>query len=139
MGDNAVISYIISRWLLWIIVLIILIAVFVVFSLIQRIKKYRWILLVPLLLLTIYIAIPTVQGLTDISQGSYITEQVQYYRADEANTRNSITASQTVQITTADGKTVILRGADNSFPYGEFSGIVTYAKRSRVIVDFVPD
>ena len=139
MGDNAVVSYIISRWLLWIIVLIILVAFFVVFSLIQRIKKYRWILLVPLLLLTIYVAIPTVQGLTDISQGSYVTEQVQYYRADEAGTRNSITASQTVQITTSDGKTIILRGADNNFPYGELSGIVTYAKRSRVIVDFVPD
>ena len=139
MNDSVVISYIISRWVLWGIVLILLLAIFMVFSFAKSIRQYRWWTFILLALMTIYVSIPTIQGLMDIKNDSYITEYVEYYRSDESNTRNSLVASESIQITLNDGNTLILKGAQNDMPYGKYTGYVTYAKRSKIIVNFAPD
>ena len=139
MNDNAVISYIASRWILWIILLIIASVIFIIFSLIPSIKKNRFYIVALFVLLTIFIAVPTIQAVIDITQKSYITEKVEYYRSDPSNTRNSIIASESVQVTGANGKTLVLIGAGKDFPYGKFTGNVTYAKRSKIIISFVKE
>ena len=139
MNNSVVISHIISKWVIWVIVFIILLAIFIVFSFVKSIRHYRWWTFVLLALMTIYVSIPTIQGVMDIKNDSYITEHVEYYRADESNTRNSLVASDSIQITLNDGSTLILKGAQNDLPCGKYTGYVTYAKRSKIIVDFVPD
>lgn len=139
MNESVVISYIISRWIIWAIVLILLIVFFVVFSFVKSIRKYRWWTLILLILFTIYIFVPTVQGIMDIQNNSYITEHVEYYRAEESNTRNSLVASDTIQITLSNGSVIFLRGPRNDLPYGKCTGNVTYSKRSKIVIDFVPD
>lgn len=139
MNHSTVISYIITRWVLWVIMLIILGIVFIVFSHIAKIKKFRWWILVLLILVTIYVSVPTVQGILDITQNSYCIEYVEYYRADESNTRNQLLASESIQITTANGQTITLKGAGNDLPYGKLKGVITYAKRSKIVVSFEPD
>lgn len=139
MNDTVVISHIISKWVIWVIVLILLLAVFIVFSFVKSIRQYRWWTFVLLALMTIYVSVPTIQGLMDVKNDSYITEYVEYYRSDESNTRNSLVASDSIQITLNDGNTLILKGARNDLPYGKYTGHVTYAERSKIIVDFVPD
>ena len=138
-GDSVVISYIIAIWILWLIALILLIALFVVFSLVKSIRRYRWSVLIPLFLVTVFVSVPTILGLLDVKNDSYVTEHVAYYRADESNTHNNIAASDAIQITFDDGSYLILRGARNSLPYGRYTGTVTYAKRSKIIISFVPD
>lgn len=86
--------------------------------------------------MTIYVSVPTIQGVMDIKNGSYITEYVEYYRSDESNTRNSLVASESIQITLNDGTTLILKGARKDLPYGRHTGYVTYAERSKVIIEF---
>lgn len=139
MNDNVVISYIISRWIGWLIVFVLLLIVFIIFSLIPNKKKYRYLLIIPVILFTIYAAIPTVSGLIDISQQSYITESVTYYRSSKANTRNGLIASENIQVTFPSGKTLILKGATSDFPYGKSTGTITYAKRSKIAISFTPD
>ena len=90
-------------------------------------------------LITVYEAVPTIQGLLDIKNDSYVTEHVEYYRASESNTHNNLAASESVQITLDDESTLILRGAFSNMPRGRYTGTVTYAKRSKIIIDFVPD
>lgn len=139
MNDNVVISYIISRWLGWIIIFALLCVVFIVFSFIPTVKKYRLWLILPLMLFTIYALIPTISGILDISQQSYISEEATYYRSNKEDTRNQLIASENIQITFSDGRTLLLKGATSDFPYGEHYGTVTYAKNSKIIIDFIPD
>ena len=139
MNDNVVISYIISRWLGWIIIFALLCVVFIVFSFIPTVKKYRLWLILPLMLFTIYALIPTISGIWDMSQQSYISEEVTYYRSNKEDTRNQLIASENIQITFSDGRTLLLKGATTDFPYGEHYGTVTYAKNSKIIIDFIPD
>ena len=80
-----------------------------------------------------------IAGIIDITQEAYITEQVHYYRSDASNTRNSLVASESIQVTTPSGSTIILKGATRHFPYGKYTGTVTYAKNSRIVISFVPD
>ena len=136
MNDSVVLSHIISKWVIWVIVLIILLAIFIMFSVIKSIRQYRWWVFVLLTLMTVYVSIPTIQGVMDIKNNSYITEHVEYYRADESNTRNSLVASESIQITLNDGTTLILKGARKDLPYGRHTGYVTYAERSKVIIEF---
>ena len=137
MNASVVISYLVSRWIMWLVVIIILSILFIVFSLVKNIKKYRWWILLAFLIVSAYVAVPTIQGVIDISHNSYVTETVEYYRSNESNTRNSVIAAQSVQITTSGGKTVILKGATQNFPYGRYTGTVTYSKRSKIIISFV--
>lgn len=139
MNDNVVISYIISRWLGWIIIFALLCVVFIVFSFIPTVKKYRLWLILPLMLFTIYALIPTISGILDISQQSYISEEATYYRSNKEDTRNQLIASENIQITFSDGRTLLLKGATSDFPYGEHYGTVTYAKNSKIIIDFILD
>ena len=139
MNDSVIISHIISKWVIWVIVLVLLLALFLLFSLIRSIRRYRWWTFALLALMTVYVAIPTVQGLLDIKNDSYITAYVAYYRDDASNTRNSLVASDSIQITLNDGSTLILKGARRDLPYGKYAGQVTYAKRSKIIIDFLPD
>ena len=139
MNDATVISYIISRWIGWIIIFILLSVLFVVFTFIPNVKKYRWWLAIPIAMFTIYAAIPTVSGLMDICNQSYISESVTYYRLNAAATRNGLIASENIQVTLSDGRTLILKGADSEFPYGKFTGTIIYAKRSKIAIDFIPD
>ena len=139
MNEATIISYIVSRWIIWLIICILLSVFFVIFSFISRIKKYRWWILVLGLLLTIYISIPTITGIMDIKEEAYVIEHVNYYRSNATTTRNRLIASQNIQITTPDGKTLVLRGATQDFPYGELSGTIIYAKRSKIAISFVPD
>ena len=139
MNDNVVISYIISRWLGWIIIFALLCVVFIVFSFIPTVKKYRLWLILPLMLFAIYALIPTISGILDISQQSYISEEATYYRSNKEDTRNQLIASENIQITFSDGRTLLLKGATSDFPYGEHYGTVTYAKNSKIIIDFIPD
>ena len=119
MNDNVVISYIISRWLGWIIIFALLCVVFIVFSFIPTVKKYRLWLILPLMLFAIYALIPTISGILDISQQSYISEEATYYRSNKEDTRNQLIASENIQITFSDGRTLLLKGATSDFPYGE--------------------
>ena len=96
-------------------------------------------LILPLILFTIYALIPTVSGIVDISQQSYISEPVSYYRSSEDDTRNQLIASENIQITFSNGETLILKGATSDFPYGKFSGMITYAEKSKIVIDFIPD
>lgn len=139
MNDNVVISYIASRWIVWIILLIIASVIFIIFSFISSIKKIRSYIVALFVLVAIFITVPTIQAVIDITQKSYITEKVEYYRSDPSNTRNNIIASESVQVTGANGKTLILIGAGKDFPYGKFTGNVTYAKRSKIIISFVKE
>ena len=139
MNDNVVISYIISRWLGWIIIFALLCVVFIVFSFIPTVKKYRLWLILPLMLFAIYALIPTISGILDISQQSYISEEATYYRSNKEDTRNQLIASENIQITFSDGRTLLLKGATSDFPYGEHYGTVTYAKNSKIIIDFIQD
>ena len=139
MNESVVLSYIISRWIMWLVVLVILGILFVGFSVVGSVKKYRFWILALFLIFTAYVIIPTIQGIIDVSQDSYVTCTVEYYRSDAANTRNSLIAEETVQVTTQEGKTVILKGATGDFLYGRYTGTVTYAKRSKIIISFVPD
>lgn len=139
MNDSVVISHIISKWVLWVIVLIVLLAIFIVFSFVKSVRQYRWWTFVLLAIVTLYVFIPTIQGVMDIKNNSFITEYAEYYRSDKSNTRNSLVASDSIQITLSDGSTLILKGARNDLPYGKYTGYVTYAKQSKIIVDFVPD
>lgn len=139
MNGSVVISYIISRWIIWVIMLVVLGILFVIFSFVKSIKRSRWWILVLFLIFTAYVTIPTIQGVIDIVHNSYVTCRVEYYRSDEANTRKSLIATETVQITTHEGKTIILKGATQDCPYGGHIGTVTYAKRSRIIISFVSD
>ena len=139
MNDNVVISYIISRWIGLIILFALLGILFIIFSFIPDTKKYRCFLIIPIILFAIYAMIPTIFGIIDISQQSYISESISYYRDNEENTRNQLIASENIQITFSDGKTLILKGATSNFPYGKFTGRITYAKRSKIVIDFVPD
>ena len=139
MNDNVVISYIISRWIGWIIIFALLCVVFLVFSFIPTVKKYRLWLVLPLILFTIYALIPTISGILDISQQSYISEEATYYRSNKEDTRNQLIASENIQITFSDGRTLLLKGATSDFPYGKHYGTVTYAKNSKIIIDFIPD
>lgn len=139
MNNSAVMSYIISKWVIWIIVFILLLVIFIAFSFIKSIRQYRWWTLVLLTLITIYVSIPTIQGVMDIKNESYVTEYVEYYRSDESNTRNSLVASDSIQITLGDGSYLILKGARTDLPYGKYKGTVTYSLRSKIIVDFIPD
>ena len=75
----------------------------------------------------------------DIKEEAYVIEHVNYYRSNATTTRNRLIASQNIQITTPDGKTLVLRGATQDFPYGELSGTIIYAKRSKIAISFVPD
>lgn len=136
MNNSVVISHIISKWVIWVIVLILLLTIFIVFSCIKSIRRYRWWTFTLLALMTIYVSVPTIQGVMDIKNGSYITEYVEYYRSDESNTRNSLVASESIQITLNDGTTLILKGARKDLPYGRHTGYVTYAERSKVIIEF---
>ena len=54
-------------------------------------------------------------------------------------TRNELIASENIQVTLSDGRTLILKGADSEFPYGKFTGTIIYAKRSKIAIDFIPD
>lgn len=139
MNASVVISYIISRWIMWAIILVVLSILFVIFPFVKNIKKYRWWIFLMFLIVTAYVALPTIQGVMDITHNSYVTETVEYYRSDEADTRNSLIATETIQITTSDGKTVILKGATEAIPHGRYTGTVTYAKRSRIIISFNPN
>ena len=139
MNDAVVISYIISRWIGWIIIFALLGILFATFSFFPGVKKYRWWLFAPLILFSIYALIPTISGIVDISQQSYISETVSYYRSNEDDTRNSLIASESIQITFSDGETLILKGATSDFPRGKFTGTITYAKRSKIAIDFVPN
>lgn len=138
MNDSVVISHIISRWIIWVIVFILLLVIFIAFSFVKSLREHRWWTLILLVLMTMYASIPTIQGLLDIKNDSYVTEFVEYYRSDASNTRNSLVASNSIQITLNDGDTLILKGARNDLPYGKYTGYVTYAKRSKIIVDFIP-
>jgi hypothetical protein len=124
---------------MWVIVLVVLGIFFVIFSFINSIKKYRWWILMLFLIFTAYVTFPTIQGVIDIIHNSYVTCTAEYYRSDEANTRNSLIATESVQITNHEGKTVILKGATQDFPRGRYTGTVTYAKRSKIIISFVPN
>ena len=139
MNDKVVISYIISRWIGWIIIFALLCIVFMVFTFIPIVKKYRLWLILPLMLFTIYALIPTISGILDISQQSYISEEATYYRSNKEDTRNQLIASENIQITFSDGQTLVLKGATSDFPYGEYSGIIIYAKNSKIVIDFIPD
>ncbi len=139
MNDTTVISYILTRWMLWLIIFFILSALFAMYSFIKRVKKYRWLLVLPLLLYTIYAAIPTINGFIDISQDSYITQSVSYYRPSEANTRGSLTASESIQVTLSTGETLTLKCGDTNFPYGRYTGVIVYAQRSKIAISFTPD
>lgn len=136
---NVVITYIVTKWIMWVIVSILLFALFLVFSFVKSIRRSRWLVLVAMALITVYEAVPTIQGLLDIKNDSYVTEHVEYYRASESNTHNNLAASESVQITLDDGSYLILRGAFSNMPRGRYTGTVTYAKRSKIIIDFVPD
>lgn len=139
MNNSVVMAYIISLWIVWGIVLILLLILFAVFSFIKPIRRYRWWTLVLISLFTIYVAVPTVQGYMDIKNNSYVTEHVEYYRAEKSNTRNSFVAADSIQITLDSGRTVILKGPQNDMPFGKCTGVITYAKRSKITVAFVPD
>ena len=139
MGDAVVLSYIITRWIMWAMVLVLLLALFLVFTFVKSIRRHRGWILVLVALVTLYVAVPTIQGVMDMSGDSYITEHVRYYRSDASNTRNKVTASESIQVTLEDGRTLILIGAQSDMPYGRYTGQVTYAERSKVIIDFVPD
>ena len=139
MNDTVVMSYIISRWIGWLVISILLSIIFIIFSSIAHIKKFRSWILILFVLLTLYTSIPTITGIMDIKQQSYITEQVIYSRSDPSKTRNNSIASESIQITASDRHTVILKGATRQFPYGEFTGTITYAKRSKIVISFIPD
>ena len=140
MNDNAVISYILAKWIVYIgVTVVFLVPLFIVFTLIPRLKKERWRIVLVMALLVVFASVPTVLGIIDISQQSYITESVAYYRPDRANTRNQVTAALSIQITLSDGQTFTVVGATSRFPYGRYTGTITYAERSKIVIDFVPD
>ena len=137
MNASVVISYLVSRWIMLLIIFILLSILFIIFSLVKNIKKYRWWIFLAFLIVSAYVTVPTIQGAIDISCNSYVTEIVDYYRSGEENTGNSIIAAETVQITNSEGKTVILKGATQNFPYGRYTGTVTYSKTSKIIISFI--
>ena len=139
MNDAAIISYIVSRWMGWAILSFLLGVLFLISSFCSEAKKYRWWLLIALLLYTvIYAVIPTFRGIMDISQQSYISETVTYHRSSQKYS-NNFTELEKIEIILSDGQTLILTGATSEFPYGEFVGTITYSERSKVAISFIPD
>ena len=139
LNDATVITYILSRWIGWVIVFALLSILFIIYSFIPKVKKYRWLIILPLLIYTVYTAIPTINGFIDISQDSYITQSVSYYRPSEANTRGALTASESIQVTLSSGETLTLKCGDTNFPYGRYTGVIVYAQRSKIAIGFTPD
>lgn len=69
--------------------------------------------------------------IVDITTEAYVVEEVNYSKHQQKH----IFIEDPVYVTTNDGTTVSLAGG-RSYPYGEYSGVVTYSKHSRIILEF---
>ena len=103
---------------------------------IGKIKKSKNIKKVSISLLTVFILlgfIRTIPIFIDVNQKSYITEYVTYERIQDS--RKSWFGSL-AYISNKDGKNKTLVEVTNNYPFGNYTGIVTYAQHSRVILNF---
>lgn len=131
MYQNIIAEYLIGMWVG--IVFWVLVSVIVCFFC-RKNKELRigGIILIVIAVITVgYGAAKTVLGVVDIKTGDYVTEEV----VCSKNRTNHIFLEHPFSITRQDGTSDTLVGAD-TLPLGEYSGVVTYSKRSKIVLDF---
>ncbi|MBQ6569839.1 MAG: hypothetical protein IJL87_06255 [Clostridia bacterium] len=74
--------------------------------------------------------------IADIKQQAFITEHVKY---GHYNDSFRVLHKEYVYIENDSGKSKTLIEAPPDCPYGDYEGLVTYAKHSKIFLDFVPD
>lgn len=141
MEDAVVIAYIVSRWVLWMFMFLVCVILFTLFSLKKSLRRYRGWILAMTALITVYAAVPAVQGLRDIRCQSYVTVHAEYFRDQETHSivPGSLVANDLIQITPDGWDTITLKGTRSGLPFGKHSGTVMYAQYSKVILTFLSD
>ena len=136
MFKEIIISYLIGMWagiVLWCALLL------VIFLLCRKSKNKEirlggTIVLIIAIFFMGYGAFKTALGVIDVNAEAYVVEEAtcsKYYK------KNSF-LEHPFYITRQDGTSDQLVGA-SSYPEGEYSGTVTYSRRSKIILDFQED
>ena len=131
MHKDLIADYLIGMWVgifLWLIIFAI------IYFFCRKKKELRIggiIVLIIAVIITGHGAVKTVLGVVDMNAEDYVTEEV---ICSKSQTKHRF-LEHTFYITRQDGTSEILVGAD-SYPFGEYRGIVTYTKRSKIILDY---
>jgi len=131
MHENVIANYLIGMWVgivLWLFIFTI------IFILCRKKKELRIggiIILIIAVIVIGYGMVTTVLGVVDMKNGDYVTEEV---ICSKSQTKHRF-LEHPFYITRQDGTTEVLVGAE-AYPFGEYSGVITYSKRSKIILKF---
>ena len=131
MYKTIITNYLIGMWVGIVLWLVIYTIVYFLCGKKKELQIGKIIILIIAVITVGYGIIKTVLGLIDINTEDYVIEEV---ICTKSQTKH-VFLEEPFYVTRQDGTSEVLVGAD-LYPFGEYSGVVTYSKHSKIILDF---